>query len=222
MAVSIILLRLWVQLDHRVNTHDSDTSLDGTLELLDLAHARLENTSLKAVVDPALGQVKTVVAVGLLLGDGLLFLVGVSFLHALRESVADTELSNEIRGVLGGVNGQSLGDNEQRLGKLANGKLFPRALERKVLVSIINNLEENRDMSTYHRDGKFFKVDVKSRLNGTSSRDNAVAFQGPLNSAKGVVDRALHLIQTEVIGSTEDNGSRCVNLGTLHEDALIV
>lgn len=128
MAVSIILLRFWVQLDHRVDTHNGDTGLHGTLELLDLTHARFQDTSLKAVVNPALHQVEAIVAVCLLFGDGLLFLVGVSFLYALRKSVADTELSNEIRGVLGGVNCQSLGDNEERLGKFANGKLFPRAL----------------------------------------------------------------------------------------------
>ena len=135
--MAIILLRFWVQLDHRVDTHNGDTGLHGTLELFDLAHARLQDTSLKAVVNPALRQVETVVAVGLLFGDGFLFLVGVSFLHPLRKSVTDTKLGNEIRGVLGGINGQSLGDNEERLGKFANGKLFPRTLSTEVLASMI-------------------------------------------------------------------------------------
>ena len=127
-SLPIILLRLWVQLNHRINTHDSNASFDSTLELLDLAHARFEHTSLEAVVDPPLHQVETVVLVGLLLGNGLLFLVGVAFLYALREGVADTKLGDEFGGVLGCVDSQGLGDDEEGLGEFANGELLPGAL----------------------------------------------------------------------------------------------
>lgn len=95
MTVSIILLRLGVQLDHGVDTHDGDAGLDSTLELLDLSHAGLQHTGLEGIVDAALHQIQTVVAVGLLLGNGLLFLVGVTLLHPLRKSVAHSELSDE-------------------------------------------------------------------------------------------------------------------------------
>lgn len=84
MAVSIIFSRLFrVQLDHGVNTHDSDTCLDSTLQLLNLAHAGFKHTGLDRVDDSAFGQVKTVVAVCLLLGDCLFFFVGIAFLDAL-------------------------------------------------------------------------------------------------------------------------------------------
>lgn len=127
-SMSVILLRLWVQLNNRINTHDGNASLDSTLELFDLAHARFEHTSLEAVVDPPLHQVETVVLVGLLLGDGLLFLVGIAFLYALREGVADTELGDEFGGVLGCVDSQGLGDDEEGLGEFADGELLAGAL----------------------------------------------------------------------------------------------
>lgn len=102
-TVAVILLSLRVQLDHGINTHDGYASLDGTLELLDLAHGRFQDTSLEAVVDASLHQVKAVVLVGLLLGDGLLFLVGIAFLYALRNSMTDSQLGNEFGGILGCV-----------------------------------------------------------------------------------------------------------------------
>lgn len=127
-AVAIILLPLGVQLDDRVNAHDGYAGLDGTLQLLDLAHAGLEDTGLQAVVNASLHQVQAVVAVRLLLGNGLFLLVGITFLHALRQGVAHTQLGDELGRVLGGVDGQRLGDDKQRLGELADGKLLTRAL----------------------------------------------------------------------------------------------
>lgn len=127
-SVSVILLHLWVQLNHSVNTHDGNASFDGTLKLLDLAHARFQDTSLEAVVDAPLHQVETVVLVGLLLGNGLLLLVGIAFLYALRKGMADTELGNEFRGVLGCVNSQGLRDDKEGLGEFADGELLPGAL----------------------------------------------------------------------------------------------
>lgn len=99
MTVSIILLAFRVQFDHSINAHDGNAGLDGTLELLKLTHARLQNTSLEAVVNTALCQVETVVTVLLLLSCGLLFLVGLSFLDALGYGVSLAELGNELRRV---------------------------------------------------------------------------------------------------------------------------
>jgi hypothetical protein len=82
-AVAVILRLLGVQLDDRVNAHDGYASLHGTLQLLDLAHAGLQHTSLQSVVNPSLRQIQTVVAVGLLLSDGLLLFVGITVLHTL-------------------------------------------------------------------------------------------------------------------------------------------
>lgn len=83
MAVAIIRRLLRVQLDNRVNAHDGNAGLNSTLKLLDLAHTGLENTGLESVVNASLHQIQPVVAVCLLLGDGLLLLIGIAFLHAL-------------------------------------------------------------------------------------------------------------------------------------------
>ena len=75
-AVSVVLAPLLgIKLDQGVDSHNRHASLDSALELLDLAHARLEHTRLDAVVHAALGEVEAVVAVALGLGDG--FGVGV-------------------------------------------------------------------------------------------------------------------------------------------------
>jgi hypothetical protein len=67
--ITALLLR--VKLDHGVNSHDSHTSLNSTLQLLDLAHGRLQNTHLQTVDNTTLGQIQTVVLVVLLLGKRL-------------------------------------------------------------------------------------------------------------------------------------------------------
>lgn len=127
-TVSIILLPLRVQLDHGIDTHNGNASLDGTLQLLDLTHARLEDTGLEGVVNTTLGQVETIVAVGLLLGDSLLLLVGIAVLHTLRQSMSDTELGDKLGRVLSGVDGQGLGDSQEGLGEFTDGELLARAL----------------------------------------------------------------------------------------------
>lgn len=82
--------------------------------------------------------------------------------------------------------------------------------------------KRNDKCYTYHCDGEFFKVDVKCCLDSTTTRDDAAAFKSTLDGAQRVVNRTLHLIQAEVVRSTEDDGSCCVNLGSLHKDTLII
>lgn len=69
--MSIVTLLLRIQLDHGVDSHYGDASLDGRLELLDLAHARFEDTCFHAVLHPTLAEVETVVLVALGLGQSL-------------------------------------------------------------------------------------------------------------------------------------------------------
>jgi hypothetical protein len=129
MAVSIVFSRPFrVQLDHGVNTHDSDTCLDSTLQLLHLAHAGFEHTSLDRVDDSTFGQVKSVVLVCLLLGDCLFFFVGIAFLNALGDCMANSKLSDKLGRILGCVDGESFRDDEEGLRKFTNGELLPRAL----------------------------------------------------------------------------------------------
>lgn len=187
MTVSIILPLLRVQLDDRIDTHDGDAGLDGTLELLDLAHAGLQHACLEGVVDAALREIKAVVAVRLLLGDGLLFFVGVAILHTLGKGVADSELSNELGGVLGGVHGQGLRNHEERLSEFTDGELLAGAL---LLELARNSVDCRRGIAgkTYHCDGEFFEVDVKGRLNGTATGDDAAALQSSLDGTQRIVD----------------------------------
>lgn len=128
MAVSVILLLLGIQLDHSVDAHDSDTSLDSTLKLLELTHTRLQDTGLEAVVHTALGQVEAVVSVLFLLSNGLLFLIRLAFLDALGDGVSLAELRDEFGGVLRGVDGKGLGDDQKGLSEFANCQLLTRAL----------------------------------------------------------------------------------------------
>lgn len=72
----ITTLVLRVELDHGVDSHDGHTGLNSTLQLLDLAHGRFQNTHLQAIDNTALGKVQTVVLVVLLLGKRLLVFGG--------------------------------------------------------------------------------------------------------------------------------------------------
>ena len=72
--ITALLLR--IKLDHCVDSHDGHTGLDSTLQLLDLAHCRLQNTHLQTVDNTALGKVQTVVLVVLLLGERFFVLGG--------------------------------------------------------------------------------------------------------------------------------------------------
>lgn len=72
-ALSTPLLR--IQLNQRINPHNSHTSLHSTLQLLNLTHTGLEHTSLQTVVHSALDEIEAVVPVAL--GFGHLFRVGV-------------------------------------------------------------------------------------------------------------------------------------------------
>ena len=85
MAVSIIFASLLrIELDERVNPHDSHTGLHGTLQLLHLAHAWLQDTQLQAISHAALGQIQAVVLIVLLARQGLLvFSSGWSWFRSL-------------------------------------------------------------------------------------------------------------------------------------------
>lgn len=128
-TMAIILLLLWIQLDHGVDTHDGDARLDGTLQLADLAHAGFEHAGLEAVVDAALHQVEAVVLIRLFLGDGFLGLVSVALLNALGHGVAGSQLRDEFGGVFGCVDGEGLGDDEEGLGEFTDGELLTGALD---------------------------------------------------------------------------------------------
>ncbi len=61
LPTSTTLLR--VQLDQRIDPHNSHAGLDRTFELLDFTHARLQHARFDAIVNPAFRQIKAVVLV---------------------------------------------------------------------------------------------------------------------------------------------------------------
>lgn len=158
MSITGITPLLRIQLNQRINAHNSHASLDGTLQLLNLAHTGLENTGLETVLHLAVRQVQAVVfviprlsrglVVSLLLLAGLLGrrgglrepvggrclgwrvrVRGVFGCRALGEGVAATKLGCELGGVFGGVDGEGVGDGEERGCEGAYGKLFAGALD---------------------------------------------------------------------------------------------
>lgn len=65
----IATLFLRVELDQRVDTHNSHARLDGGLQLLDLAHTGLKDTGLQAVMHLAVCEIQPVVLVVLRLSE---------------------------------------------------------------------------------------------------------------------------------------------------------
>lgn len=77
-------------------------------------------------------------------------------------------------------------------------------------------------MHTYHTRGEVLEVYAQGRLDRTTTRHDAVAFECPLDDAQRVVEGTLHLIEHVVVGTAEDDGRRVLGLGAFDEDALIV
>lgn len=63
---------------------------------------------------------------------------------------------------------------------------------------------------------------MKSRLDGTTTGYDATTLQSTLDGAQGVVYGTLHLVQAEVVGASQDDGGRGVNLGALDKNTLVV
>lgn len=81
MPVPRITPLLRIQLNQRVNAHDRHTSFNSTLQLLDLAHTRLEHTGLQTILHLAIRQIQTVILVTPRFGCGLV--VGLLLLAGL-------------------------------------------------------------------------------------------------------------------------------------------
>lgn len=75
---------------------------------------------------------------------------------------------------------------------------------------------------TYDRGSPLFKVDVQGSLDSTTTGNDTATLKSTLDSGERVVDGTLHLVERVLVGTTENDGSRSVNLGTLDENALIV
>ena len=116
MTVRVLLLLRGVELDDVVNAQNGRGGLGGKLEALDLAHGGLEHAGLDVVANDALVQVEAHV-----LQRGLA-------LVRLARGVVRAQLGNNLGRVNGAVDGERLGGDEERVGKLGDGELLARAL----------------------------------------------------------------------------------------------
>jgi hypothetical protein len=180
------------KLDHIVNSEDGNGSLSSELKTLDLGHSRLKDTGLKVVANLTVHQVQTSVD-----QLSLLSVTGVSLLSSVVE---DAELGNEISGVLGSVDSQSLGNDKESLGELSDGKLFTGA----------------------KGSGKIVEVDGKSNLNRSSTGNDGVRLEDTLDDTEGVVDGALNFVEEELVGTTNDNGGGALELHAFEEHVFPV
>lgn len=97
-------------------------SLQSTLQTLDLADRRLQNTRLKVIPHLTIDEIQTIEHESLL---------RIARRCTLCSVVVCTQFGNEVGRVLSRVDGQSLGDRQQCRGELGDSQLFSRALKTK-------------------------------------------------------------------------------------------
>ena len=112
MLVRLLLSSLWSKLDEVVNSEDCDGCLGGELERFDLGDGGFEDAGLLVVPHHALVEVQAAV-----LQVSVLLL-------GLRRVVVGAELGHQVGSILGGIDRQGLGDDQQGLGEVSDGQLF--------------------------------------------------------------------------------------------------
>ena len=94
------------------------------------------------------------------------------------------QLRDELRGVLRGVDSQRLWDHQQGLRKLCDGQLLSRA----------------------QRGREGLEVDAQRGLHRAAASHQGLRLQHALHDAQRVVQGAVHLVQHELVGTTQDDG----------------
>mmetsp|Transcript_1258 Transcript_1258/g.1854 ORF Transcript_1258/g.1854 Transcript_1258/m.1854 type:complete len:496 (-) Transcript_1258:108-1595(-) len=114
--------------------------------------------------------------------------------------VSRAQSRDQLSGVLGGVDGEGLGKDEQGVGEFANGQLF--------LGSEVG--------------GEGLEMNGEGCLDTAATRNDRVAFEDTLDHAERIVNGAVHLIQHVVIGAAEEEGD-CLGgfAPTDHSDGVI-
>jgi len=80
-----------------------------------------------------------------------------------------------------------------------------RAKISMLLIAVVSSSPPILKDATYQSSGKLLEVNVQRSLNSSSSRDNASTLQRTLDHAQGIVQRALHLVQHEIVSSTKND-----------------
>lgn len=171
--VSSVWLWRRIDLDHIIDPQDRDGRLRGELEALDLVHGGFEHAALEVVGHHALHQIQS--------GEAVLRML-------LPASVARAELRDELRGVLRGVDGERLGDHQQRLAEGLHGELLVRG-------------ERQREVA---------EVRVERRLHGAAAHHQRLALHHALLHAERVVEGPLHLAEHHIVRSAQHHRQRRV------------
>ena len=187
--ITLLLLGLLrVKLDQVVDAQDGERRLGGELDALELGKRRLEHALAEVVLQLALDEVEAVTREVRLVRLGL------------ARVVVRPELGDEIRGVLGGVHRERLGNHEKRLGKLGDGELLAGS----------------------EGGGEGFEVDGESRLHRAAARDHLLGLEGTLHDAEGVVEGAVHLVEHVVVGAADEHGARLRVFAILEDNHVVV
>lgn len=115
LLVRLLFSSLRLKLDEVVDSEDGDGRLGGELQRLYLRDRGFEDTGQHVVPEGAVGEIQAVVLEVLVL---LVARVG------LARVVIGPQLGNQVRGVLGRVDCQGLGNDEQGLGEVGDGQLL--------------------------------------------------------------------------------------------------
>mmetsp|Transcript_22073 Transcript_22073/g.32043 ORF Transcript_22073/g.32043 Transcript_22073/m.32043 type:complete len:288 (-) Transcript_22073:709-1572(-) len=110
------------------------------------------------------------------------------------------QVRNQLCGILGCVDGQGLGYDEQGLGELHDGQLLPGG------------------------DGGGVRLQghVQRHLHRTAPRHQRVRVQHPLDDHERIMKGAVHLVQEVLVGPPENQGHTCLSGGALQIDELPV
>ena len=118
----------------------------------------------------------------------------------LRVVMVGSKFRDEIGGVLGGVDGQTLRYDEQRVGELGDGELFARA----------------------NRRGEVLEVDRERRLDASAARHQLLGLEHALNHAQSVMKRTLHLVAVVVVRTAQDYRRSCASFRSRIISRLII
>lgn len=112
----------------------------------------------------------------------------------------DTELGDEVGGILSSVQSESFWDDKKSLRELSDSELFASGESSRVVI----------------------EVDGEGNLNSTTSSDERVGLEHTLDNTERVVDGSLDLIKEELVGTTDNDSLARLKSHALEEHVFPV
>lgn len=110
----------------------------------------------------------------------------------------NSQLGDEVRGILGGVIGQNLRDDSERFGEFIDGVLLLISDGFGVIINLV----------------------AEGDLASSTSWDEESGFESSLDDADRIVNRSFDLIAHHFVGSSDDDGGN--SLDSLEENEIVV